>query len=65
MITKKEQIKKDKWGLTGDKNIDLLNEVFGDVELTKDEEHSLLWLANWETSTIKNIVSAFEKIKGR
>lgn len=45
------------------KHIDMLNEALGDIELTKAEESSLQWLAGWETSTIKHIISAFEKAK--
>lgn len=45
------------------KNIDLLNAALGDIELSKVEEDSLLWLAGWETSTVKNIISAFKKVK--
>jgi len=45
------------------KNIDILNEVLGDISLTKEEERSLIWLSLWETSTVKNIVAAFSKIK--
>lgn len=46
------------------KNIDLLNEVLGDVELTPSEEKSLTWLCGWHSSTVRNVISAFMKAKG-
>lgn len=45
------------------KHIDMLNQALGDIELTPAEEQSLVWLAGWETSTIRHIISAFEKAK--
>lgn len=45
------------------KHIDMLNEALGDIELTPQEESSLIWLCGWETSTLKNIISAFKKSK--
>lgn len=45
------------------KNIDMFNEALGDVELTHEEERSLIWLCKYETSTISNIISAFKKSK--
>ncbi len=45
------------------KNIDILNEALGDIILTQEEERSLIWLSVWETSTVKNIISAFNKAK--
>lgn len=45
------------------KNIDMLNEALGDIELKPQEESSLIWLCGWETSTLKNIISAFKKSK--
>lgn len=44
-------------------NIDILNEVLGDINLTQEEERTLIWLSMWETSSIKNIISAFCKLK--
>ena len=41
--------------------IDRLNEVFADVELTKGEMQTLVWLAGWEESTVQNVVSAIRK----
>lgn len=46
------------------KHIDILNKALGDIELTKEEERSLIWLCGWETSTLKHVISAFEKAKG-
>lgn len=46
-----------------EKNIALLNELFCNVDLSHNEERSLIWLSLWETSTVKNIVAAFSKIK--
>lgn len=43
------------------KYIAMLNEVFGDVELSEEETRTLIWLTNWDTSTVKNIVSAIKK----
>ena len=43
------------------KNIDILNGALGDIELTLEEERSLIWLSSCETSTVKNIISAFKK----
>lgn len=45
------------------RNIDILNEALGNVILTQEEERSLIWLSIWETSTVKNIISAFSKVK--
>ena len=46
------------------RNIDLLNEALGDIELTAREESSLVWLAMWEQSTVKDIITAFKKARG-
>ena len=43
------------------RQIATLNEIFGDVELTKGEMRTLVWLAGWEESTVANVVSAMEK----
>lgn len=45
------------------RRIDLLNQVLGEAELTTQEENTLIWLAGWEDSTVRHIVSAFEKAK--
>ena len=43
------------------------NEInfLGDIPLTNEEERSLIWLSSWETSTVKNIISAFEKANNK
>lgn len=38
-----------------------MNEVLADVELTKAEERTLIWLAGWEESTVDNLLSIIEK----
>lgn len=45
-----------------EENIKILNEIFKDVDLTHAEERTLIWLSTWESSTVKNIISAFKKI---
>lgn len=45
------------------RRIDLLNQVLGEAELTTQEENTLIWLAGWEDSTVRHIISAFEKAK--
>ena len=42
----------------------MLNEVFEDVELSEEETRILIWLTNWDTSTVTNIVSAIKKAVG-
>lgn len=42
-------------------NINNLNGALGNVDLTPEEERSLIWLSSWEASTVKNIISAFKK----
>lgn len=41
----------------------LNNEFFSKVELSEEEQRTLVWLCGWEESTINNIVSAFKKAK--
>lgn len=43
------------------RQIAMLNEIFGDVDLTKKEMRTLVWLAGWEESTVANMVSAIRK----
>lgn len=43
------------------RQIAMLNEIFGDVDLTKKEMRTLVWLAGWEESTVTNVVSAIQK----
>lgn len=45
------------------RRIDLLNQVLGEAELTTQEENTLIWLSRWEDSTVRYIISAFEKAK--
>lgn len=47
------------------RRIDILNEIFGDVELSRAEMQTLVWLAGWEESTVKNVVSAIRKVTAR
>ena len=42
--------------------IEKMNAVLGDVELTKAEEKTLIWLAGWEKCTIDHLVSVIEKV---
>lgn len=42
--------------------IEKMNAVMGDIELTKAEEKTLIWLAGWEESTIDHLVSVIEKV---
>lgn len=43
-------------------NIDKLNNVLGDIELTASEERILIWLAGWEQDTVDNIISVIKKV---
>jgi len=47
------------------RKIEMLNEIFGDVELSRAEMQTLVWLAGWEESTIKNVVSAILKVTSK
>ena len=38
-----------------------LNEIFGEVELTEDEQRVLIWLVGWDEYTIENVLSAIRK----
>lgn len=38
-----------------------LNEIFGEVELTRSEMSILVWLAGWDEYTVDNIISAIRK----
>lgn len=38
-----------------------LNEIFGEVELTEDEQRILIWLAGWDEYTIENVLSVIRK----
>ena len=43
------------------RQIAMLNEIFGEVELTKGEMRTLVWLAGWGESTVANVVPAIRK----
>ena len=43
------------------RRIAMLNEIFGEVELTKGEMRTLVWLAGWGESTVANVVPAIRK----
>ena len=40
-----------------------INELLGDIELTKTEEIVMIWLAGWDDSTIRSILSVMKKVK--
>lgn len=43
------------------KRIAKMNKVIGNIELTKGEEQTFIWLAGWEESTVDHILSVIEK----
>lgn len=43
------------------KRIAKMNQILGDIELTKGEEQTLIWLAGWEESTVDHLLSIIEK----
>lgn len=43
------------------RQIQKMNKVLADVELTKAEEKTLIWLAGWEESTVDHLLSVIEK----
>jgi len=47
------------------RRIAILNEVFGDVELSRAEMQTLIWLAGWEEGTVKHVVSAVRKVMSK
>lgn len=38
-----------------------MNKALEDVELTKAEEKTLIWIAGWEESTVDHLLSVIEK----
>lgn len=42
-----------------------MNKVIGNIELTKGEEQTFIWLAGWEESTVDHILSVIEKTARR
>lgn len=43
--------------------IEKLRKAVSGVELTQEEERTLMWLSEWEDSSIDNIVSIIEKVR--
>ena len=43
------------------RQIQKMNKVLADVELTKAKEKTLIWLAGWEESTVDHLLSVIEK----
>lgn len=43
------------------RQIQKMNKVLADVELTKAEGKTLIWLAGWEKSTVDHLLSVIEK----
>ena len=43
------------------RRIAMLNEIFGEVELSEAEMRTLIWLAGWTENTVENVVSAIRK----
>ena len=44
------------------RQIQKMNKVLADVELTKAEEKTLIWLAGLEESTVDHLLSVIEKV---
>jgi len=44
------------------RRITMLNEIFEDVDLSRAEMQTLVWLAGWEDSTVLNVISAIRKV---
>ena len=42
------------------RQIAMLNEIFGDVELTEKEMRTLVWLAGWEAVSYTHLAMTFE-----
>lgn len=40
-----------------------MNRVIGNMELTKEEEKVMVWIAGWDEFTLQNILSVMEKVK--
>ena len=38
-----------------------MNKVLADVDLTKAEEKTLIWLAGWKENTVDHLLSVIEK----
>ena len=48
------------YGMVQD-NLKKLNDTLGDIDMTKDQEKTLVWLAGNDTRTIDNIIKVIEK----
>lgn len=44
-----------------DRQIQKMNKVLADVDLTKAEEKTLIWLAGWKENTVDHLLSVIEK----
>lgn len=44
-------------------NLKKLNDTLGNIDMTKDQEKTLVWLAGNDTGTIDNIIKVIEKLK--
>jgi uncharacterized protein YaaQ len=38
-----------------------MDKVLADIELTKAEERTMIWLVGWEESTVDHLLSVIEK----
>lgn len=47
------------------KQIKKINEVLGDIELTYEEERTLIWLSGLDNATIDPILSILKKCKNK
>ena len=45
------------------KRIEKLKKAVSGVKLTQEEEKTLMWLSEWEDSSVDNIVSIIEKVR--
>lgn len=45
-------------------NYDKLRAALG-IDVTEKEDRTLRWLAGWDHTTIKNLVSIFQRTRGR
>ena len=43
------------------RQIQKMNKVLADVDLTKAEEKTLIWLAGWKENTVDHLLSVIEK----
>ncbi len=46
---------------TAGERYDNLQQLFEGVELTSQEQKTLLWLSEWSNETVNNLMSAIEK----